>query len=99
MHPTVSLKTFRMVVRSSIGKDAFPYLVNPFLLSHRFEAFVSQISFNEGYVVRKKLGRDPSDTPPNSRESEAPGDYKRKYYLQKVLPAPTPPIRANRIGS
>jgi hypothetical protein len=30
------------------------------------------------------MGRDPSDTSPNSEESEAPGDYKRRYYLQKA---------------
>jgi hypothetical protein len=65
-----------------------------------FETFVGLITFNEGYVVRKKMGRDPNDTSPNSSESEAAGDYKRRYYLQKASlqcrpsphqPKPSPP--------
>ena len=66
----------------------------------RFERFVGMISTGEGYTVRKKMGRDASAPAPNARESEAPGEYKRRYYLQKLGLHPTDSAGRRRlIGS
>mmetsp|Transcript_73418 Transcript_73418/g.122681 ORF Transcript_73418/g.122681 Transcript_73418/m.122681 type:complete len:280 (+) Transcript_73418:1-840(+) len=47
----------------------------------RFEKFVREISRNEPFLMSKKAARDSED---RRDVANAPGDYKRRYYLEKL---------------
>jgi len=48
----------------------------------RFEAFMRTLSSNEAYLVSKKQLRDAEDR--QKVADASPGEYKRRYYLQKL---------------